>query len=305
MLIGQAHFYKREFELANEKFRYIKAKYSHEPIIYESLLWTAITHMEMDDLTEAQKILDELREVKTNQSENKKLDKKAPEFLKRKEKSSKKRKRRKSSSKGRKRSPSNKDDELAVPHIDNKIFDDIEIAYADLLIRKKEYTEAKKTLIGAIDVCKNRKQKTRLMFILAQLYKLTGDAQQAAYYFDKVTKRASSYEMSFYAQIYSALAYQGENSGGIKAKLIKMAKDEKNVDYRDQIYYTLAEIEFKENNKPKAIEYLLLSIQSSTSNADQKGKSFLKLADTYFEEKNYHQAKLYYDSTLTVISTDF
>ena len=52
-----------------------------------------------------------------------------------------------------------------------------------------------------------------------------------------------------------------------------MLTDENNADYFDQIYYALAEIEIKETNRLKGIEYLELSVETSVSNDYQKHTS--------------------------------
>ena len=54
--------------------------------------------------------------------------------------------------------------------------------------------------------------------------------------------------MAFQAKINRALSFSGDDSKSIKAQLLKMLKDDKNIEFFDQIYYALAEIEFKNKN---------------------------------------------------------
>ena len=67
--------------------------------------------------------------------------------------------------------------------------------------------------------------------------------------------------MLFNAKISRALAFdtEGEGQSSIKKMLRKMLKDKKNEDYKDQIYYALADIAFKEEKDSLAIDYLTKS----------------------------------------------
>jgi hypothetical protein len=76
------------------------------------------------------------------------------------------------------------------------------------------------------------------------------------------------------------------------------------VDHYDMIHYALADIDLKENKDSSAIEELKLSTLTSTTDTRQKAKSFMKLADLYFEDKRYPPAQQYYDSTQALMSED-
>ena len=84
-----------------------------------------------------------------------------------------------------------------------------------------------------------------------------------------------------------------------------MSGEFKNKDFRDQIYYALAQLAFKDNNDALAINYLRLSFAASMKNDFQKTRSALKLADIYFERQNYHLAEAYYDSTMQFLPKDY
>ena len=79
----------------------------------------------------------------------------------------------------------------------------------------------------------------------------------------------SDYEMTFQAKINRALSFSGRDSKAIKSQLLKMLKDDKNIEYFDQIYYALAEISFKNNAEELGKEQLQKSI-NSTNNISQK-----------------------------------
>ena len=79
-----------------------------------------------------------------------------------------------------------------------------------------------------------------------------------------------------------------------------MLKDDKNIDYFDQIYYALAEIEIKEIIELKGL-VLELSVETSVSNNYQKTTSLIRLADLSYEVKNYRKAHEYFEKTMNVI----
>ena len=91
----------------------------------------------------------------------------------------------------------------------------------------------------------------------------------------------------------------------MRQKLLKMTKDDKNKEYLDQIYYTLAEIDINNNDTLSAIENYLLSTVNSVQNDAQKAMSFLSLGKIEYNRSIYTAAKLYYDSTIYYMHEDF
>jgi outer membrane protein assembly factor BamD (BamD/ComL family) len=80
-----------------------------------------------------------------------------------------------------------------------------------------------------------------------------------------------------------------------------MLRDDKNTEYRDQIYYAMAEVALAEEEYQKADGYLKKSVRFSVSNAGQKGLSYLMIADIHFDFKEYVPAQAYYDSASTTL----
>lgn len=176
--------------------------------------------------------------------------------------------------------------------------------YADYYIRQENWDAAIDEVHKAISLSKDKQFRIRLTFILAQLFDKMNDYQRATRTFAQVVKMAAPYEMEFNAQLYQAYAHHARmDAENVRKLLKKMLKDEKNYEYRDQVYYAMADVELKHNNEEQAIEYLVQSGLVST-NPKQKTKTYTKLADLYFEERQYVNARNYYDSTMTVISED-
>lgn len=175
---------------------------------------------------------------------------------------------------------------------------------ADHWIEKQDYAKAKTEIHKAIAHTKKRRYKTRYTFILAQLHEEMNNRDSAAYYYTQVLRRSTPYDMEFNARINRALMTNSTSGelASIKKELEKMAKDEKNVDYLDRIYFALGKIAIEENDKPLAMGYFKKSIAANTGNKAQKAESYFTIADILFDDRLYEQSGHYYDSSLTVIS---
>ncbi len=179
--------------------------------------------------------------------------------------------------------------------------------FANFYVLQQDWEPSIKYLQRAIELNKKKQVRNRLRFVLAQVYQELGDLQEAERLYQLVIKKNPSYEMSFNAKINLAKTYDAKasNRSMIVKKLNKMLKDFKNEEYRDQIYFALAEIYLKDNNVPKGVEYLTLSVATSVSNDYQKSLSSLRLAEIHFETPNYPLAQAYYDTAMQVLPLDF
>jgi len=188
-----------------------------------------------------------------------------------------------------------------------KLDKEIKLTRTDLNLRQENYDKAITLLLEDIKATRNKTTKARYKYILAQIYERKGDLINASEYYKQVIKLNPPYEMAFNAKIKRATAFNLEsgNANEIKKQLRKMLRDEKNIEYQDQIYYALANMEIKENNEPQGIEYFKLSIQKSVSNKTQKAMSYLSLADIYFSKPEYLLAGAYYDSTMQNLPEDY
>lgn len=256
MLIGKAHFYKRDYVLALEMFNYVVKQYKKNDIRFDGYMWLIRTNSELARFKDGQTIITKLEEEK--------------------------------------KFPKKKLAELAA-------------VKADYFIKKGDLEKAKNQLKGAIEASKKRKHKSRYTYILAQLYEELHNNDSAAYYYTSVLKKNVPYVMEFNARINRALMASAESGtlDAIKKELLKMSKDEKNIAYFDRIYYALGDIALKEGDKDLAIEYLKVSVASSTQNVAQKAISYFTIADLYFDRPDYELASAYYDSSLAILPADY
>lgn len=190
------------------------------------------------------------------------------------------------------------------PFFPRALYAELATAEAHLFIKQKKYSVAIDPLIKAIELTRNKKNRARLAYILAQIYDRAGQHEQAYAAFEKVLRSNPKYEMEFNArlqQVYAGWAHGKTSSDDASKSLDRMLNDDKNLEYRDQIYYTLAEIALRDGQKKDAIAALRRSLAYNKTNTPQRAESYLKLADLYFEAEDFVSAKNYYDSTLTVL----
>lgn len=176
--------------------------------------------------------------------------------------------------------------------------------WAEVLIKKGEYQNAVSYLKTAVENEKNRKEKTRMEFVLAQLMQTTGDAEGAADYYARVLKAVPDYEMQFNALINRAQLLS-KGTEGIVKELSGMAKNRNNKDYLDQIYTAIGNIYLNNKDSVKAIENYNLAIQKSTRNGTDKGVALVKTGDIYYKKREYVKAQPYYDEASKIYTKDY
>ncbi len=278
--VGIADFYRRDYEAAIKNFDFVKKFYSKDPSLFIADLWLAKSNIALGNYTDAlfnlSNIDKGLEEDSILKAENKGF-KKITKLFSKKDKTKKEEK------------------PVKFP---KKIKFDIEKTRADLALKKNNSEDAIKALEKSLEFAKKQGDKARVHFILAQLYETAGKRSQAKEHFSKVLKYNAPYPMIFSARIKRA--FMGGDAK-LRKQLMRMLKDAKNAEFKDQIYYALADMELQEGNKLKAKEYLTSSAFYSTTNTRQKGLAYEKLGNLSFAERNYVVAQKYYDSCVTVI----
>lgn len=179
---------------------------------------------------------------------------------------------------------------------------ELEAVQAELELKRGKVDDAIIHLEAAIPNAQSKKDRVRWAFILAQLYQLKGLDDKAIKQFAAVGRMNPPYEMAFHTQIFQALAFNKGESKEIRRKLDRMLRDEKHIDHFDMLHYAIADIDLKERKDSAAIDQLLTSARVSTTDQKQKAKTFLRLADIYFDDRAYPDAQRYYDSTQTLMA---
>jgi tetratricopeptide (TPR) repeat protein len=188
-----------------------------------------------------------------------------------------------------------------------KLKGDLYTTLADYHLKLKAYDKAAEYLKEALEYTRKKAHKARYNFILAQLMVELEQYREAREYYKMVIRLNPPYKMAFQAKINSALAYDSATgrANDLKSELRKMLKDDKNIEFQDQIYYALGNIEYKQDNLSEAIDLYEESIVRNLENTDQRALSFLTLADIYYDEQSYLESQAYYDSAVSIITSDY
>jgi len=179
--------------------------------------------------------------------------------------------------------------------------------YAENAIAQGKNAKALEYIQLARKYSNSRSFNTRLMFIEGQFHLKANNLDQAGRLFSKTSKRAKDFDMQFASQLFQAMCYDPKtsNSKRILDKLEKMSLEKKNIMLRDQIYFTIGEIYFKDKNVDKACEYWEKSVNNSVNNDNQKISSSIRYSDVNFEIlEEYEKAYIYYDTALFVMKKD-
>jgi tetratricopeptide (TPR) repeat protein len=184
---------------------------------------------------------------------------------------------------------------------------EIKKIYADLYLKQDNVPLAIPEIKSAASRTKNKDDRIRLTYLLGQLLREEGERFESMKMFESILKMHPDYRMEFYTQIQMAMSYN-LNTGGaeeVRKMLFKMLNDEKYIEFQDQIYYALAEMSYNEKDIEQTIDYLLQSTEVSTINTEQKGESFLRLGQIYFDRPDYRKAQMYYDSAVSYLPSEF
>lgn len=287
LTIGVANYYRRNYDVAFKNLSYVKKFFSTDKTAYIAEMWIARVHIQEGRYTEAILCLNSLdlsaeafKQSEAAQKSSKTTTKKSP--LKKGKKSA--------------------NEEKTVAPFPKTLLFDLALTKAMLAEKKNDQAGMIKALTEAIPYAKKSTDKARLHFVLAQLQEQIGDREAAAQNYSKVLKYNASFEMNFNARLKKAL-----NAGGEKVvkDLNKLLRDTKNAEFKDQVYFTLAQISYNDGDIEKAIEHYTSSAFYSNTNKYQKGLSYEKLGDIFFSKKLYVPAQKYYDSCAKVIPENY
>ena len=275
LLVGKANFYKRDYVKALDNFEFVRKFYVNRPSTYEGLLWKAKCQIELGEISEARRSIQILEDnyksflaQKTNRSKSAK-------------------------SRGA--------DEL--PEFPHHLHLEMHKTKAQLYLIDDEIIKGIEELQIALIYCKKKEEKARINFIIGQLLQVDNN-ETARDYFTETIRLNAPFEMSFHAKINRALA-GGKSPDEILKELNKMTKEEKYLEYKDQIYFAMANVELSRNNLVDAKRCLTQSTYFSINNPRQKGISYEKLGDISFSEKKYVYAQKYFDSAAQVIPENY
>jgi tetratricopeptide (TPR) repeat protein len=192
------------------------------------------------------------------------------------------------------------------PTVRRKLKAEVYAVSADSWIKRKDYQKAIEDLEQALKLSRNKKKKTRYTYVLAQLYQELENDQLAMENFRKVLRLRPTYEMEFNARLNMATSAAGAQDRKFNPEMAlnRMLRDPKNEEYKDQIYFALAQIAFKDGNRNNGIAALKQAMANSGPGSFQRAEASYMLAELYYKEEAYVEAYHYYDTASTSLQKE-
>lgn len=186
--------------------------------------------------------------------------------------------------------------ESALPLAKKETQAQFPLVMIDFYIAQGQYKLAIPLLENALGGKYKKDLKSRMAFILGQIYQRENDFAGAYRYYKLCLKRNPPLDMGFNARLNLALCYDNSNMSSVEleADLLSMLKDEKNSKYFSRIYYVLGVLMFKDEKIPEGIAYYKKSIELSGDDPERMLLSARTLAEYYYSNQNFLEAQKYY-----------
>lgn len=189
--------------------------------------------------------------------------------------------------------------------IPEKNLDRYASVYADYLIKNKRFEDAVPYLQTAIKAEKNKRQRSRMKYLLGQLYAALELNSLAWQTFGEVARSNPPYELEFAARIRQTEVFPGGNEKKVIRMLESMSRNEKNKDYLDQVYYAWGNIYLAAGDTLQAIKSYETGIGKSVRNGMDKAALQIKLGDIYFKRRDYIRAQPCFSGAAAIIQKEY
>ena len=202
-------------------------------------------------------------------------------------------------------------DALAVTNLNNllkeikfkdQIFADANATLAQAFLNLEEKDSAVVKLQIARDFTEENEEKARYYFILGQLYDEIGlkDSAYASYQsvIDMNRKAARQYVIQAHARQAAQFDYKTGDTLAFVEKYKDLLKDRENRPYLDVLNHQMALFYDKQKNYTQAKKYYNTSLKVKSQDQYMIASNYRNLADIYFNEAKYVSAGKYYDSTM-------
>lgn len=176
---------------------------------------------------------------------------------------------------------------------------------ADLLLRQGRFEDALPHLALTARKEKRKLQKARLYFLLGQVNAHLDRKKEAYNALQKCLRQSPPYQLAFNARILQTEVFAGaQDNKKIAAKLRRMARDENNKEYLDQVYYALGNIHMADRDTAAAVSAYEKGREKSTRNGAEKGVLLLRLGEIYWERRQFGEAQKCYGEAVGLLDKE-
>ncbi|MBO4943599.1 MAG: tetratricopeptide repeat protein [Muribaculaceae bacterium] len=182
--------------------------------------------------------------------------------------------------------------------VNNRLRKLYNFVYADFYLHADNYADAIPFLEASVKGARGA-QKTRLNFLLGQVYQLVNRPTEAYKAFSAAGSSSSApYRTKFNARIKQSEVYQGSDIESEVKALRRMTRYDRNKEYLDQIYYAIGNLYLSHGDTVKAMENYELANEKSTRNGIDKAINQVRLGELYFLRGNYEKAQPNYSEAV-------
>ena len=181
---------------------------------------------------------------------------------------------------------------------------DWDYTYADYYIRTKDYQKAVPYLRKVIKHERRHQQKAREWFLMGQIQQELGNRVEAERAFGKAIGCHPTYELAFNARIAQTEVMAKGNSKAMISRLKRMAANDNNKDYLDQVYYAMGNIYLMQKDTLKAIGAYEKGNEKATRSGIEKGVLLLTLGNLYWQLEKYNDAQRCYGEAIGLLDKD-
>ena len=188
--------------------------------------------------------------------------------------------------------------------MDFRAVKDWDYTYANYYIREADYQKAIPYLRKAIKHERRKVQRAREWFLMGQIENLLGHQQEAYNAFKRVVRLSPPYELEFNARI-AQTEVMAKNSGKqMISKLKRMARDDNNAEYLDQVYYAIGNIYLAQGDTLEAINAYETGNKKATRSGIEKGVLLLTLGNIYWEREKFADAQRCYGEAIGLLDKE-
>jgi len=188
--------------------------------------------------------------------------------------------------------------------MDYRTVKDWDYTYANYYLRTGNLQKAVPYLRKVIKHERRSKQRAREWFLMGQVQQQLGNKAEAEQAFKKVIGCHPPYELEFNARIAQTEVTAAANAKGMISRLRRMASNDNNKDYLDQVYYAIGNIYLAQRDTTEAIAAYEKGNAKATRNGIEKGVLLLRLGDLYWQQEKYNDAQRCYGEAIGLLDKD-
>ena len=188
--------------------------------------------------------------------------------------------------------------------MDYRTVKDWDYTYANYYLRTGNLQKAVPYLRKVIKHERRSKQRAREWFLMGQVQQQLGNKAEAEQAFKKVIGCHPPYEREFNARIAQTEVTAAANAKGMISRLRRMASNDNNKDYLDQVYYAIGNIYLAQRDTTEAIAAYEKGNAKATRNGIEKGVLLLRLGDLYWQQEKYNDAQRCYGEAIGLLDKD-